>query len=144
MNPLELIESLKIELQQFGEKLAELFPERVKLLSDPKYSKFWGINVNKLKTRIRKGASLSGESLQNLKNNITCFLGKKGLPCLKYIKQVQDGKIKPLEFIEKVRWELARYSNLIKTSDKELSTILFGNPKYIAFLKQCLNNPNYP
>lgn len=29
MNPMELIENLKIELQNFGEKLTEIFPERV-------------------------------------------------------------------------------------------------------------------
>ena len=38
MNPIELIESLKIELQNFGEKLTEIFPERVKRLSDSKFS----------------------------------------------------------------------------------------------------------
>ena len=100
MTSLKLIESLKIELQQFGEKLADLFPERVKLFSDSEYSKVWGIDVNKLKTRIRKGASFSEKSLRNLKKNITHFLGEKRLSCLLFIKQVENGDIKPLEFIK--------------------------------------------
>ena len=70
MTPIKLIDCLKIELQQFGEIITDIFPGRVKLSSDREYSKIWGIKVNKLKTGIRKGASLSNKSVRNLRKKI--------------------------------------------------------------------------
>ncbi|MBY8991957.1 MAG: hypothetical protein KGD58_14535 [Candidatus Lokiarchaeota archaeon] len=70
MNPLKLIEGLKIELQKFGEKLTEIFPERVKRLSDQNFSKVWGIDVNKLKVRLRKGSEITTTAIEELRNNL--------------------------------------------------------------------------
>ena len=70
MNPLKLIESLKIELRKFGEKLTEIFPERVKRLSDQNFSKVWGIDVNKLKVRLRKGSEITTTAIEELRNNL--------------------------------------------------------------------------
>lgn len=144
MNPMELIESLKIELQNFGEKLAEIFPERVKRLSDPKFSKLWGMDVNKLKVRLRKGSEITRTAMEKLKNNINVILGAKSDTCLKLIKRFINKDIQSLDFIESLRMEIGRYSGLIEVLDEEISILLFGNPRYIAFLKQCLNNPNFP
>jgi hypothetical protein len=49
-----------------------------------------------------------------------------------------------LDFIESLRREIGRYSGLIEVLDEEISTLLFENPRYIVFLKQCLYNPNFP
>ena len=87
MNTLKLIENLKIELQKFGEKLAEIFPERIKRLSDQKFSEIWGINVNKLKVRLRKGSGITKSAIDELYNNVYNLLGEKGGTCLKLIRK---------------------------------------------------------
>ena len=144
MNPLILIEGLKIELQKFGEKLTEIFPERVKRLSDPKLSKVWGIDVNKLKVRLRKGSEITTTAIEKLKNNLNNLLGEKSDTCLKLIDKFNKKEIQPFDFIESLRGEIGQCSGLIEVLDEEISTLLFENPRYIVFLKQCLNNPNFP
>ncbi|MFW9987358.1 MAG: LAGLIDADG family homing endonuclease [Candidatus Odinarchaeota archaeon] len=141
---MELIESLKIELQNFGEKLAEIFPERVKKLSDPNFSELWGMDVNKLKVRLRKGSEITRTAMEKLKNNINVILGAKSDTCLKLIKRFINKEIQSLDFIESLRMEIGCYFGLIEVLDEEISILLFGNPRYIVFLKQCLNNPNFP
>ena len=144
MNPIELIESLKTDLQIFGEKLAEIFPARVKRLSDPKFSEVWGMNVNKLKVRLRKGSEITNIAIEKLKNNVNDTLGKKSETCLQLILKLNDKEIRSLDFIESIRQEIGRHSGLIEVLDEEISTLLFGNPRYIVFLKQCLYNPSFP
>ena len=114
MNPIQLIELLKIELQKFGEELADLFPERIKRLSDPKLSEVWGINVSKLKLRLKGGSRITNKSIEKLELNIVNLLGeRKGKSCLRLIEIFKNNEILPLDFIELIRYEIGRFSGLI-------------------------------
>ena len=63
---LVLIDSLKKEIQNCNAKLADIFSKRVLRLSDAKLSFLWGTNVNKLKTRIRNGSSITCNTIKKL------------------------------------------------------------------------------
>lgn len=144
MNTLELIDSLKKEMQQYNEKLAEIFPERVLSFSDAKLSIIWNMNVNKLKTRIRKGSCITQKSIKKLVIGLKFYLGKKAIHCYKLIRELESNKIKALTFIREIKKESARYSKLLDMGDNEFSILFFGKENYLKYLKQKIKNPNHP
>lgn len=144
MNTLELIDSLKKEMQQYNEKLAEIFPERVLRLSDAKLSIIWNMNVNKLKTRIRKGSHLTQNSINKLVKGLKFHLGKKIICCYKLIRELENNEVNTLTFVREIKKEVAKYSKLLDMEDNESSILFFGKGDYLKYLKQKINNPNHP
>lgn len=144
MDTLELIDSLKKEMQQYNEKLAEIFPERVLMLSNAKLSIIWNMNVNRLKTRIRKGSPITHNSIKKLVKGLKFHLRKNVVRCYKLIRELENNEISTLTFIREIKKEVAKYSNLIEMEDNEFSILFFGTENYLKYLKQKIKNPNHP
>ena len=106
MDTLELIDSLKKEMQQYNEKLAEIFPERVLRLSNAKLSIIWNMNVNRLKTRIRKGSPITHNSIKKLVKGLKFHLRKNVVRCYKLIRELENNEISTLTFIREIKKRL--------------------------------------
>jgi len=111
MNTLVLIDSLKKEMQQYNEKLAEIFPQRVLRLSDAKLSIIWDMNVNKLKTRIRKGSKITKNSIKKLRKGLKFHLGEKVKRSYKLIRELENNEVNPLKFIREIKKRLQNTLN---------------------------------
>ena len=133
-----------MELEKFGEVLSQIFPERVKRLSNSKLSEVWGMNVKKIKDRLKVGSYLTDNSLIKLKNGLNFHLGTKALFCFELIDKLEKEELEPMTFIELIRREIGRVSNLIKVEEKEISFLFFGNFNYFKYLKQWITNPKNP
>lgn len=133
-----------MELQKFGEVLSQIFPERVKRLSNSKLSEVWGMNVKKIKDRLKVGSYLTDNSLIKLKNGLNFHLRTKALYCFELIDKLEKEELEPMTFIELIRREIGRVSNLIKVEEKEISFLFFGNFNYFKYLKQWITNPKNP
>ena len=141
---LTLIDSLKREIQKYNEQLAEIFPERVLKLSDANLSIVWSLNVNKLKTRIRKGSSINQKALLNLEEGLKTYLTNNLEKCYHLINSYRNKEIDALNFIKGIKIEVAKHSSLLEIEDKEFSSLFFGNEKYLTHLRQKIENSNHP
>ena len=133
-----------MELQNFGEILAQIFPERVKKLSNSNYSKIWGMNVKKLLIRLKKGSYLTNKSLIKLKEGLILHFGKRAQKCFELLNKLENQDSDQITLIDEIRKEIGRISNLIKIEDTELSFLFFNNVNYLKSLKQWLTNPKNP
>jgi hypothetical protein len=144
LKTLELIEYLKKELQKYGEILAQFFPERIKRLSNSKLSKVWGMNVKKIIDRLRNGSSLTKNSIMKLRAGLNFYLGKNSDFCIELINKLEQNELDPITFIDELRKEVGRVSNLVKVEDREVSLLFFDHFNYLKYLKQWITNPNNP
>lgn len=141
---LVLIDSLKKEIQNCNAKLADIFPKRVLRLSDAKLSILWGTNVNKLKTRIRNGSSITCNTIKKLEERIKIYLTTNSKKCHRLINSYRNREISALDFIKEIKIEVVKYSKLLEIEDKEFSNLFFSNENYLTHLRQKINNPNHP
>jgi len=153
-NTLELIEDLKIEIQQFSEELAILFPDRLmtevrNIYSHEWLSQLWGKGCTYVrKSIIRKAKAhtdfrVKEEELLRLREKLEEKLGVKTLGCLNIIRKYIGNEIYTLQFVDLLEKELGRVSGEIKVTDEELSLILAGNHSFIKSIKGKIRNPSH-
>jgi hypothetical protein len=151
---LKLIEDMKIEIQQFSEELAMLFPDRLmtedrNIYSHVWLSQLWGKGSTYVrKSIIRKAKDyadfrIKEEALLLLREKLEEILGVKALGCLKIIRKYQGNEINTLQFVDLLEKELGRVSGEIKVTDEELSLILAGTHTFIKSIKGKIRTPSH-
>ncbi|MFX1317465.1 MAG: hypothetical protein ACFE9T_16505 [Promethearchaeota archaeon] len=147
---LDLIEDLKTELQQFSEKLALLFPERVNKFKHRHLSIFWEKSkdyISRVISKIKNNNDKfrfpdNKDGLKKLETKISDKFESKGRKCISLLELYRANKISTLEFINLMETELGRISGYIIVNDYELGLILKGHKKYFERLKSRINNLN--
>ena len=142
----KLLESLRCEIQKHSELLVKLFPDRIYEYTDNDLSSLWRdtniryISVCKVKAK-QFGFRFSEKALNILEEKLKKKLGAKAIGSLIIIEEYRNYKFSTLEFISKIKSELAKDSRDIPLKWEELSLILTGTNSIESLYSHELN-PN--
>ncbi len=140
---LNLIEDLREEISKYKKFMSFLFPDSFKV-THKELSEIWGWKDKTfVYRRLRRGKFAD---LNKLKSNLKKKYSDLSNPSIQIIKNYEDHKLEPTEFIKELCNELSRLPRDFILNDQQLSRILTNNwegrSKYLSNLLARIKKKN--